>query len=103
MEGLHLSATEQCGPLAAGGEVPPFSSPAEGSPTPRQKDGFFSASAAVAARGGDAGEEGLGLGDRRAESQQMEGLRRRRKPHAGRRRCVRAWPERRGTLAAGGA
>jgi len=58
MEGLHQSATEQCGTLAAGGEVPPFSSPAAASPTPRQKGRFFSASAA-AARGGDAGEEGV--------------------------------------------
>ena len=59
MEGLHRSATEQCGTLAAGGEVPPFSSPAAASPTPRQKGRFFSASAAAAAaRGGDGCEEG---------------------------------------------
>jgi hypothetical protein len=58
MESVHRSATEQCGTLAAGGEVPPFSSPAAASPTPRQKGRFFSASAATA-RGVDAGEEGL--------------------------------------------
>jgi hypothetical protein len=59
MESVHRSATEQCGTLAAGGEVPPFSSPAAASPTPRQKGRFFSASAAATARGVDAGEEGL--------------------------------------------
>jgi len=53
MEGLHR------GTAAAGGEVQPFSSPAAVSPTPSQKDRFFSASsAAAAARGGDGSEEG---------------------------------------------